>query len=481
MQPIYDEYGQAVDADCVRYKGGLGLRLGSIFGAVFTFLALLFLGSGATVTASVCGVCLMACAITMFVSYDDYQHRIVNVKRTKRLWERRRKQIAHCQGTTPDRLLTQADMYPAAHASTQPAVPAKATPAAQTKPEGTPAPATPAGQAQQAAGVMYQGAPILDWIPRLSKAKRENELDYALTIARGCADAMTKAAKSDPTLAESYFVEQVAIIERKRKNYEAEAQAVSSWLDLDIDEPAYKRVGLQKRLAKAREMAAKVKGEDASEHTRQWKELVAKEKELLVGVTREERSPVPPSTPRESTMARRNFVATRRNVRAREFVCVDFETANKTKVSACQIALVKVKDGVIVDRYTSLIAPPAPYDGFIFTDLHGIGPADVANAPTWADIAPTVGAFVAGAPTWAHNAAFDAEVWDSLDAHFGTDTLPERFYCTWKTGQKLLPGLPNYKLPTLTKACAPGFVLDHHKADSDAEACAHIVMALATR
>ncbi|MDK9344918.1 hypothetical protein FAM22021_001729 [Propionibacterium freudenreichii] len=36
----------------------------------------------------------------------------------------------------------------------------------------------------------------------------------------------------------------------------------------------------------------------------------------------------------------------------------------------------------------------------------------------------------------------------------------------------------NYRLPTVLERCAPHFVLDHHKADSDAEACALIVAAL---
>ena len=41
-----------------------------------------------------------------------------------------------------------------------------------------------------------------------------------------------------------------------------------------------------------------------------------------------------------------------------------------------------------------------------------------------------------------------------------------------------MPGLVNYKLPTVTAHLAPDFELDHHSADSDAEACALIVAAL---
>lgn len=44
-----------------------------------------------------------------------------------------------------------------------------------------------------------------------------------------------------------------------------------------------------------------------------------------------------------------------------------------------------------------------------------------------------------------------------------------------------MPGLVNYKLPTVVGACAPDFRLTHHTADSDAEACALIVAALQER
>lgn len=164
---------------------------------------------------------------------------------------------------------------------------------------------------------------------------------------------------------------------------------------------------------------------------------------------------------------------------ASEFVAVDFETANrKGGVSACQIALVKVEEGRIVDRAATLIKPPPGWDRFEFTYLHGIGPAHVREAPMWSEIAPRIADFVGDAPVWAHNSSFDSRVWADLDGHFGTRTHPSRFYCSYRTARRILPGLENYKLPTVTRVCAPEFRLDHHRADSDAEACALIVAAL---
>ena len=45
-------------------------------------------------------------------------------------------------------------------------------------------------------------------------------------------------------------------------------------------------------------------------------------------------------------------------------------------------------------------------------------------------------------------------------------------------GVALLPHLADHRLPTVAEYCAPGFALEHHRADSDALACAHIVAQL---
>lgn len=68
---------------------------------------------------------------------------------------------------------------------------------------------------------------------------------------------------------------------------------------------------------------------------------------------------------------------------AREFVAVDFETANRSGgVSACQIALIKVRDGRVIDRLVSYLLPPQGYQHFEFTYLHGISFRDVERAPS---------------------------------------------------------------------------------------------------
>jgi len=159
-----------------------------------------------------------------------------------------------------------------------------------------------------------------------------------------------------------------------------------------------------------------------------------------------------------------------------EFVTVDFETANRISgASACQVALVKVKDGEVVEEFCTYLKPPEEYIVFEFSHIHGIDRGDVEGAPSWFDIADFVGEFLGAAPVYAHNATFDASVWRGLDRYYFTGTYPESFYCTCRTSRRLLPELGDHALPTVAEYCAPGFRLNHHRADSDALACAHIV------
>lgn len=159
-----------------------------------------------------------------------------------------------------------------------------------------------------------------------------------------------------------------------------------------------------------------------------------------------------------------------------EYVAVDFETANRISgASACQVAMVKVAGGEVVEEFCTYLRPPEEYIVFEFSHIHGIDRGDVEGAPSWFEIADDVVDFISGVPVYAHNATFDASVWRGLDRYYCTGTYPEEFYCTCRMARRVYPELPNHTLPTVTEYCAPGFKLNHHRADSDALACAHIV------
>lgn len=334
----------------------------------------------------------------------------------------------------------------------------------------------------------YKGRDICDWVEMVASLKREGNLEQALEIARGCMSAMAQAAQANPANVMEFYVSQVVIIQRKMKDYEGELATLDGWLAMGL--PAARqdhRLELEKRRAKARELIAKRNGQDATAFTAEWKRLCELEKQAQAsssGVgTSTGRSTVDPDVPyhyySQSRSNSSGLVAPKRVLAAPRFVAVDFETANRQSgVSACQIALAKVHHGQVVERFASLIKPPSGFDSFEFTYLHGISARDVRHSPSWLDIATDVDRFVAGMPVYAHNAQFDRKVWSELDSFFGTNTRPAEFYCSYRTAKRLVPGLENYKLPTVTHALVPGFQLNHHEAGSDAEACALIIAAL---
>ncbi len=91
------------------------------------------------------------------------------------------------------------------------------------------------------------------------------------------------------------------------------------------------------------------------------------------------------------------------------FVAIDFETANYKPNSACALALVRVENGIIVDKRVELIRPPEPE--FAFTYLHGISWDDVAGKPTFGELWPQIAEFLKGVKFLAaHNADFDKGV-----------------------------------------------------------------------
>lgn len=164
------------------------------------------------------------------------------------------------------------------------------------------------------------------------------------------------------------------------------------------------------------------------------------------------------------------------------WTAVDFETANNDRGSACAVGLVRVSNGHIVDRYTTLIRPPEAVSHFSRHNIavHGITAADVAEAPDWAQVHTRIVEFAQGTPLVAHNAAFDMGVLSRACAHTGLAHPEWDYACTLALSRRTWTELPDHKLPTV---CAHiGHTLtQHHRADADAEAAARIMIAAMAR
>lgn len=152
---------------------------------------------------------------------------------------------------------------------------------------------------------------------------------------------------------------------------------------------------------------------------------------------------------------------------------IDFETANAEADSACQIGLVLVEQGRVVDRFASLIRPSGDFSPYCIA-VHGITASQVHAAPTIAALWPRVREFMArGRRIVAHNAAFDHRVLVASLVRHGVDDDIGPFECTLSLARARLPELPNHRLPTVCAAL--GITLTtHHDALADANATAFI-------
>ncbi|KAB1643272.1 exonuclease domain-containing protein [Gulosibacter chungangensis] len=159
-----------------------------------------------------------------------------------------------------------------------------------------------------------------------------------------------------------------------------------------------------------------------------------------------------------------------------DFVAIDFETANRSPASACQVGLIRIRDGKVVDSEDWLIQPPEGHNAFapFNVKLHGISAARVRTAPDWPNTLGRILDFVRGDVLVAHNAPFDMGVLVAATRACHMQVPQLRYFCSLRLARKSY-ALPSYSLPNASRAA--GYTLhNHHDALADAEACAAIVV-----
>jgi DNA polymerase III subunit epsilon len=159
------------------------------------------------------------------------------------------------------------------------------------------------------------------------------------------------------------------------------------------------------------------------------------------------------------------------------FAALDFETADCGRDSACALSIVIVENDAVQDTWTTLIRPPRR--DFVFTNLHGISWGHVRNKPSfgelWADISKKLEglSFVA-----AHNAAFDRSVFQACCHAAAVPPLKSPFVCTVRAARSIW----GFRPANLAHVCHQLRIpLQHHDAESDARACARILLAARAR
>ena len=160
-----------------------------------------------------------------------------------------------------------------------------------------------------------------------------------------------------------------------------------------------------------------------------------------------------------------------------EETCVvfDIETTGFSPVNnrIIEIGAVKVRDGQILERFSTFVNPRVPIP-FEIEKLTGIGDVMVMDAPAIEEVLPEFLDFARDCVLVAHNASFDMSfITENAAAQgFPTDFT---YLDTMVMSRVLLPSQNKHTLDALCKTF--GVVLEnHHRAVDDAEATAHIFL-----
>lgn len=161
----------------------------------------------------------------------------------------------------------------------------------------------------------------------------------------------------------------------------------------------------------------------------------------------------------------------------RDFAAIDFETANEQLSSVCSIGIVVVRNGIITDRFYSLIQPEPNYYSLQNSSVHSLTYEDTVKEAVFSKVWFRVESLIEGLPLVAHNKGFDEACLKAAFKTYQMDYPDYRFYCTLAESRRQLKHLPNHQLHTVAADC--GYILtNHHHALADAEACAEIAMQL---
>jgi len=157
----------------------------------------------------------------------------------------------------------------------------------------------------------------------------------------------------------------------------------------------------------------------------------------------------------------------------KDFVVIDFETANNERTSVCSVGIVIVRNGEFVDSFYSLIQPEPNYYNYWCTQVHGLTKSDTENAPIFPEVWKHIEPKIKDLPLVAHNKAFDESCLKAVFRCYQMDYPDYEFYCTCMASRKAFPQAENHQLHTISELC--GYTLEnHHHALADAEACAWI-------
>jgi DNA polymerase-3 subunit epsilon len=163
------------------------------------------------------------------------------------------------------------------------------------------------------------------------------------------------------------------------------------------------------------------------------------------------------------------------------FLAIDFETANRSRASACAIGLAVVENGVITESFQRLIRPSELFNewgescfDFFNVMIHGISEEDVKDEPEFNEYWPFLEQYLKNRTVVAHYASFDISVLRYVLDEYGMQYPEFNYFCTRIISKKLWSNLPSHSLDIVADHL--GIKFTHHEPEDDARACSQIAI-----
>ncbi|MBH8600867.1 PolC-type DNA polymerase III [Thermoactinomyces sp. CICC 23799] len=157
------------------------------------------------------------------------------------------------------------------------------------------------------------------------------------------------------------------------------------------------------------------------------------------------------------------------------YVVFDVETTGLSAVHdvIIELAAVKMKDGKIIDKFSSFANPHRPLSKHI-VELTHITDDMLKDAPEVDDVVADFLEFIEGTVLVAHNARFDMGFLQEAVKRIGKEPVKNPVLDTLELARMLFPDMRNHRLNTLSDKL--GIKLEqHHRAIYDAEATGHVM------
>lgn len=160
------------------------------------------------------------------------------------------------------------------------------------------------------------------------------------------------------------------------------------------------------------------------------------------------------------------------------YTVVDVETTGLTPHGngITEICCLRIADGRVVDRFSTLVNPGRPIPPFI-QSMTGITDAMVRDAPPFRQVIPAFLKFLGESVLVAHNAPFDLSFINYGLYSSGHRHLHNPAVDTIRLAKRLLPDLPRRSLDAVTQHLGI-FIADRHRAYGDAIATAEVLLRL---